>query len=200
MRSHGPTFSFIIVCYERYNNIQCLIYSLLSQTYGDFEAIIIHDGYDQKHEEIIKPYLKDPRFKYIYTKKRHNDWGMSLRNEGLKIAKGQWIINTNDDNYYVPIYLEEVKKSIIFNPKSNFIYYDCVLSHNNQLNHNGKDYGLLVPQIKHCFIDMGQFVAKNDLILKYKFQSIAAADGLLVEEMKPEIVPAYINKILFVHN
>lgn len=195
-----PFFSIIVVCYERYNNVQCLIYSLLSQKFNNFEVILIHDGYNEKHEKIIKPYLSDPRFKYFFTEKRYNDWGMTLRNKGMEMAQGEWIINTNDDNYYTPNFLEEVKNAIDENPNSNFIYYDCVLSHNNQLNHNGKDYGLLIPQVKYCYIDMGQFVAKKDLISKHRFKSIASADGLLIEDMKSEIVPTYINKILFVHN
>ena len=117
----NPLFSFIVVCYERYYNVQCLIYSLLSQTYDNFEVILIHDGYNQQHEDIIKPYLSDKRFKYIYTDQRCNDWGMSLRNKGLQLAKGEWIINTNDDNYYVPVYLEELIKTTnydVFNLRS----------------------------------------------------------------------------------
>jgi len=196
----NPLFSFIVVCYERYYNVQCLIYSLLSQTYDNFEVILIHDGYDSKHEDIIKPYLNDKRFKYIYTYQRYNDWGMSLRNKGLQLAKGEWIINTNDDNYYVPIYLEELTKSITNNLECNFVYYDCVLNHHNVINHNKKDYGLLVPQLKHSYIDMGQFAVKKEIITKYQFESVAPADGVLIEEMKHELVPEYIDKILFVHN
>ena len=80
----NPLFSFIVVCYERYYNVQCLIYSLLSQTYDNFEVILIHDGYNQQHEDIIKPYLSDKRFKYIYTDQRHNDGWISLSNKGIK--------------------------------------------------------------------------------------------------------------------
>ena len=200
MRMNNPLFSIIVVCYERYYNVQCLIYSLLCQKFNNFEVILIHDGYNEKHEKIIKPFLSDPRFKYIFTEKRYNDWGMTLRNKGIEMAQGKWIINTNDDNYYTPNFFDEVYNAINSNPESNFIYYDCVLSHNNQLNHNKKDYGLLIPEIKHCYIDMGQFVVKKELISKYKFQSVAPADGLLIEEMKKEIIPTYINKILFVHN
>jgi glycosyltransferase involved in cell wall biosynthesis len=193
-------FSFIITCYKRYNNIQCLIYSLLSQTYDNFEVILIHDGYDAKHDEIIKPYLNDTRFKCIYTEQRYDDWGMTLRNKGLEFATGEWIINTNDDNYYVPVYLEELKKVIDNKPECNFVYYDCVLNHHNIINHNKKDYGLLRPELKHSYIDMGQFTVKRDIITKYRFQSVAPADGVLIEEMKHELKPEYIDKILFVHN
>ena len=58
-------FSIIVVCYERYYNVQCLIYSLLSQTYDNFEVILIHDGYNTEHRQIIEPYLNDKRFKII---------------------------------------------------------------------------------------------------------------------------------------
>ena len=137
-------FSIIVVCYERYYNVQCLIYSLLSQTYDNFEVILIHDGYNTEHRQIIEPYLNDKRFKYIQTDQRYNDWGMTLRNIGLKEATGEWVINTNDDNYYVPVYLEELNKVIESNQECNFIYYDCVLNHHNIINHNKKDYGLFI--------------------------------------------------------
>lgn len=193
-------FSFIVVCYQRYNKIGCLIHSLLSQSYDNFEVILIHDGYDSLHEEIITPYLKDERFKYIHTPERHNDWGMTLRNMGLGMVTGDWVINTNDDNYYVPVYLEELKRVIDEKPECNFVYYDCVLNTHNILSHNGKDYGLFVPKINHSCIDMGQFAVKRDVITKYRFQSVAPADGILVEEMRHELNPEYIDKILFVHN
>ena len=80
------------------------------------------------------------------------------------------------------------------------INHDCVLNHHNIINHNKKDYGLLVPQLKHSYIDMGQFAVKKEIITKYQFESVAPADGVLIEEMKHELVPEYIDKILFVHN
>jgi glycosyltransferase involved in cell wall biosynthesis len=198
MEEMNPKFSIIIVAYKRYNELKCLLYSLLSQSFQDFEIIIIHDGFDKYHKLLFNNFENDNRIKYIQTNIRYNDWGMSLRNIGLDIANGDWIINTNDDNYYTPNWLKEINNNI--HDSINFIYYDAVLSHNNLLNHNKKDYGLLIPQIKHSHIDMGQFVVKSDIIKKYKFESIAPADGVLIEEMKHELKPEYINKILFVHN
>ena len=198
MEEINPKFSIIIVAYKRYNELKCLLYSLLSQSFQDFEIIIIHDGFDKYHKLLFNNFENDNRIKYIQTNIRYNDWGMSLRNIGLDIANGDWIINTNDDNYYTPNWLKEINNNI--HDSINFIYYDAVLSHNNLLNHNKKDYGLLIPQIKHSHIDMGQFVVKSDIIKKYKFESIAPADGVLIENMKHELIPAYIDKVLFVHN
>jgi glycosyltransferase involved in cell wall biosynthesis len=193
-------FTIIISAYERYSNIELLIHSLKCQTYSDFEAIIVHDGYNETHEKIVKPYLSDTRFKYTWTDKRYNNWGMASRNVGLELVNNEWVINTSDDNYYVPIFLEELYKTQKDNPYCNFMYYDCILSHHNILNHNRKDYGLLIPQIKHSHIDLGQFAVKNEVIKKYRFQSVAPADGVMIEEFKHELKPVYIDKVLFVHN
>lgn len=199
-------FTIIITAYRRYDKIKCLLYSLMSQTYKNFEIILIHDGIDQKHEQVINSFLSsgdlpsDINFKYIQSPVRYDDWGMSLRNIGLEIASGDFIINTNDDNYYTPNWLSEIVNVLNLNPNVNFVYYDMVLSHNNIENHNKKDYGLFIPQLKHSYIDMGQFTVKREVIQKYRFNLSAPADGELIEEMLHELNPFYINKILFVHN
>ena len=194
----NPKFSIIVVAYKRYNELKCLLYSLLSQTFADFEVIVIHDGKDFKHRKLFKNFESDSRITYLQTPERYNDWGMTLRNIGIEIAKGEWIINTNDDNYYTPNWLEELNQCT--NPPINFIYYDAVLSHYNELNHNKKDYGLLVPQIKGCYIDMGQFTVKKEILKGYKFKNIAPADAEFIEEIKDKLSPLYIDKVLFVHN
>jgi glycosyltransferase involved in cell wall biosynthesis len=193
-------YTIIIVCYKRYNHIKVILNSLLVQTYRNFECIIIHDGIDKKHEEIVGPYLNDSRFKYIQTDVRYNDCGMTLRNIGIQNATGDFILNTNDDNYYVPVFLEEVNLNVLRNPTCNFIYYDMVLSTDHEANHNNSTYGMLNTRLQVRYIDMGQFLVKSDLLKQYKFESRFDADGVIVEKMLEHITPVFINKILFVHN
>ena len=193
-------FSIVVVAYKRYTQIPCLIHSLMAQTFDDFEVIVLHDGEDNKHVEVMSPFLHDGRIRYGQTSVRYNDYGHSLRNIGIELAKGEFIINTNDDNYYVPIWLEEINRVIQEKPQCNFVYYDMVLSHKNILNHNKKDYGLLIPQIQHSMIDVGQYAVKKDLIKNHRFTSKADSDGDLIMEMKAKLIPEYIDKVLFVHN
>jgi len=193
-------FTIIITAYKRYNAIKTLLYSLLAQTYNNFDLIIIHDGFDRLHIDTMAEFLQYPNIMYFQTPIRYNNWGMSLRNIGISLATGDFIINTNDDNYYTPNWLEELNSAIESDQNINFVYYDMVLSHNNIENHNKKDYGLFTPQLKHSYIDMGQFAVKREIIKKYTFNLTAPADGELVEEMLPELNAHYIDKILFVHN
>jgi len=193
-------FSIVVVAYQRYAQIPCLIHSLLSQTFDDFEVIVLHDGPDEKHLSTMSPFLTDSRIKYGQTQLRYNDYGHSLRNLGIQQAKGDFIINTNDDNYYVPIWLDELQNVITKNPDCNFVYYDMILSHHNILNHNRKDYGLLIPKIEHSMIDVGQYAVKRDVIKNHKFKSNPDSDGDLIVSMKDELNPIYLDKVLFVHN
>jgi glycosyltransferase involved in cell wall biosynthesis len=193
--------SIIVVAHKRYNQLKCLMYSLLSQTYKNFEIIVIHDGIDKNHLKMMDEFMDDDRVIYVQTPIRYNDWGMSLRNIGLKMAKGDIIINTNDDNYYVPIWLSEIVDSFERNPYANFAYYLMVHNYDMLSNHNQSSYGLFTPEIKKYSIDIGQFAVKKDLINGHSFKvDVVEADGDLVEELLPKIIPVFINKILFVHN
>lgn len=193
-------FTIIIVAYKRYNPLRCLLFSLLSQTYQNFDVIIIHDGADEGYGEIVHEFMEYTNIRFYSSHERYNDWGHSLRNIGLSMAKGDFIINTNDDNYYTPNYLQELNDTILNNPGCNFVYYDMILSHNNTENHNHKDYGLFLPRIQHSYMDVGQFAIKRDTIDGHKFGTNADADGTLIEEIKTKLIPVYINKVLFVHN
>lgn len=193
-------FSIVVVAYRRYERIPCLMHSLLAQTYSDYEVIVIHDGHDDRHTEAMKPFIDNPKVTYFQTPIRYNDWGHSLRNIGLTMVKGDFVINTNDDNYYVPVWLDELNKAISSQEDCNFVYYQMVSNHNNSKHHNQKSYGVLIPRIELNWIDMGQFTVKRDVIQKYQFLKVNEADGHLIESMKHELKPVYIDKVLFVHN
>jgi len=193
-------FSIIVVSYKRHNELKCLLYSLLSQSYQNFEIIVIHDGIDSEHQIMMNEFLKDDRIIYFQTPKRFNDWGMSLRNIGLDISKGDFIINTNDDNYYTPNCLKEIYHAIIKNPDCNFIYFDSIDKNFQWQNQHQPPYSLFKPLLKWCHMDMGQFAAKKDLIGDTRFKIEYTGDGIFVEELKPNINPQYIEKVLFIHN
>ena len=195
-------FSFIIPCWEQTHLLKCLLQSIICQTYSNWEVILVHDGINPEHQTQLEDYLKDPRFKYSSTEVRYGYWGHYGREIGTQLTTGDYIIHSNDDNYFMPILLEEVYSAITRNPEVNFVYWDMILGkYENEHSHNKKDYGHFIPKIQHSYIDWGQFATKNEVIKKYSINKHeAAADGTLVENMKHELVPYFIDKCLFVHN
>lgn len=99
--------SIIIPVYNRVDLISETIKSLISQTYNNWECIIIDDGSNDGSVSLISGYcLKDDRFIFIersvYKKKGAN----TCRNIGLKYAKGDYTVFFDSDDIMKPNHLE----------------------------------------------------------------------------------------------
>jgi glycosyltransferase involved in cell wall biosynthesis len=202
MEIEKTKFSFIIPCWEQTNLLKCLLQSIWCQTYTNWEVILVHDGPNPSHEKALGDLIGNSRFKYTNTEVRYGYWGHYGREVGTRLATGDWIIHTNDDNYFMPILLEEINSAITRDPEINFVYWEMILGkYVNEHSHNKKDYGHFIPKVQHSYMDWGQFATKSEVIKKYSINKHeAAADGTLVENMKHELNPVFIDKCLFVHN
>jgi glycosyltransferase involved in cell wall biosynthesis len=182
---------FIIPTYNRIDPLRCILSSLMSQNDNDWKATVIQDGNDNL--EYIIDELDDPRIIFSYTEERYDDWGHSLREIAKQKSVADYIVMTNDDNYYTPNLVKELK--IAAKLKPGMIYWDMVHSHYNYQYFNCK------PIINE--IDMGAFATRNDLAKQIKMRTIFPADGEYVRDFCnkfPGEAKVKINKILFVHN
>lgn len=100
-----PLITIIITVYNRAKKLQRAVKSVLSQTFNDFEIIIVDDGSSDSPERyIFKLIEKDSRITYI----KHKNRGAALSlNAGIKIAKGKYITFLDSDDRYMPEHLEE---------------------------------------------------------------------------------------------
>ena len=73
--------------------------SILSQTFRDFELMIINDGSSDNSEEIIKSY-NDSRI--VYKKHSKNEGLIATLNEGIDQARGKYIIRMDADDVSMP--------------------------------------------------------------------------------------------------
>lgn len=113
-------FSIIVPLYNSGRYLETALDSLLSQTYGDFEAILVYDESKDETLDIAERFVeKDPRFSLIKNSER---LGISLsRFEGVKAATGDYVLFLDGDDYYKPEllgFLEENAKDadvVIFN-------------------------------------------------------------------------------------
>ncbi len=87
-------YSVIIPLYNRPDEINELLMSLTKQTFSDFEVIIVEDGSVKKSEEIVNNYSDNLFIKYLY--KENSGPGLS-RNEGAKLASGEYLIFFDSD-------------------------------------------------------------------------------------------------------
>lgn len=79
--------------------------SVISQTYGKWEMLLVDDCSPDGSAEIIKKYAdRDQRIRYIKLEK--NSGAAAARNMGLKCAEGQYIAYLDADDLWMPEKLE----------------------------------------------------------------------------------------------
>ena len=96
-----PLVSVIIPVYNRPTELQRAIQSVLSQSYTNYEVIVVDDGSEC---EIVNNY-SDQRIKILKHEK--NMGTAAARNTGIKAASGKYIANLDSDDCWYPNKLEK---------------------------------------------------------------------------------------------
>jgi glycosyltransferase involved in cell wall biosynthesis len=111
-------FSIIVPTYNREKFIVRTIQSVLSQTYTNFELIIVDDGSTDNTEKFVGN-VKDKRIKFF---KKENEERGAARNYGTNKAKGDYITFLDSDDLLYSKYLEEANLFIASNNAINIFH------------------------------------------------------------------------------
>jgi glycosyltransferase involved in cell wall biosynthesis len=96
--------SVIVPVYKAEKYIESCVRSILAQTYGDFELILVEDGSPDRSGEICDALAEtDTRIRVIH---KENGGAATARNAGLDAAKGEYIAFIDGDDCVHPKYLE----------------------------------------------------------------------------------------------
>src|SRR5687767_8549903 len=98
---HPGLVSVIIPTYNRGYIIKPTIESVLAQTYGNFEIIVVDDGSTDDTRTVIEQF--GARVRYLY---QPNAGLAAARNTGLGAARGEFIAFQDSDDTWVPWKLE----------------------------------------------------------------------------------------------
>lgn len=102
-----PLISVIVPVYNVEKFLFKCIDSICSQTYSDWELILVDDGSKDESKDICDRYARqDDRIKVIH---KENGGVSSARNVGLKRAKGEYICFIDSDDWVAPTFLEDFK-------------------------------------------------------------------------------------------
>ena len=105
--------SIIVPIYKIERYLRQCIDSILTQTFTDFELLLIDDGSPDECPAICDEYAKkDARIRVFH---KPNGGLTSARNCGLDNAKGEWIMHIDGDDWVAPTYIEELYNAAIKN-------------------------------------------------------------------------------------
>lgn len=93
----NPKISIIVPIYNVEKYLPKCIDSILSQTFSDFELILVDDGSPDNCEEICDNYANiDSRIRVVH---KENGGLSAARNTGIEMAKGQYLGFIDSDDY-----------------------------------------------------------------------------------------------------
>ena len=117
-------YSIVVPVYKTETYIQKCINSILNQTYTDFELLLIDDGSPDNCPSICDSFAnQDARVQSIH---KENGGVSSARNLGISLAKGEYILFIDSDDYIDPGYLQDFDRILrsVTGEKQTFIITD----------------------------------------------------------------------------
>ena len=113
MKEYGLV-SIITPSYNTAGFIAETIRSVQSQTYPNWEMIIVDDCSSDNTDEVVKPFLaSDKRIKYV--KNDRNSGAAVSRNKALRMAQGKWVAFLDSDDLWMPEKLERQLRFMVEN-------------------------------------------------------------------------------------
>ena len=110
----SPTFSVIVPVYNRESEVRDLCESLLRQTSGDFELILVEDGSSAPCKNVADDAAaRGLNVRYFY---KENEGRSIARNYGIERARGRWLVFFDSDCVIPPDYFEAAARGLEENP------------------------------------------------------------------------------------
>lgn len=117
--------TIIIPCYNSSGYLSETLNSVLSQTYANFECILVDDGSIDDTALIAKSFVeKDKRIRYYY---QENGGVSTARNAGIKYSKGDFIQFLDADDLMPPEKLKIHVDYLLANKSVDIVYTEYVL-------------------------------------------------------------------------
>lgn len=186
---------------ERHRHaLRCLVASFQAQTWQNWKMLIVHDGpvVGAENDAVLNAFeVTDKRVVVVRTPERLQQFGHPHRQLAIDSLTKEcdWITLTNQDNYYVPVFVEWLLFAGTATPGCGLVHCDMVHSH--------KNWKPLVTEPRYKHLDLGGFMVKSSVAAQVPFDNFAFnGDGdwinRLVSKVRNHVqhVPA----TLFVHN
>ena len=142
----NPLVSVIISTHNRAEYLRKAIGSVLSQTFTDFELILCDDASIDETPFVCQEFERqDDRVRVL--RHEHNLGMVSNWNSGLYTSRGRYFAKLDDDNLYLPTFLEKTVAALETTPGASFAFSDewFINADGQRLNQvtesNSKKYG-----------------------------------------------------------
>ena len=199
--------SVVIPTFNRAYCIETSIRSVLQQTHGDLEVIVVDDGSTDDTQEVVKQ-IGDSRVRYV---RQSNAGACVARNHGVDLAKGDIVAFQDSDDLWLPTKLE---KQVAALQATGADYSTCRMSVRLRGMADDDPAVQIVPPQDLCETDMNlaslmeknyvstqMLVGKKTVFLAERFdpKMPRMQDWDLALRLMPKYTLAFVDEVLVVH-
>jgi len=162
---NAPLVSIVTPAWNRQSEILKAIQSVQSQTYENWELLIVDDGSTDETVKVIKQAQKDDQRIRLYEP--GHGGVCKARNVALSHAKGEWVAFLDSDNEWTPHYLKTVISSAVY-AKKTAAYSAIKMMNNKEIRYRTTEPDAHLFTIGN-YVDLNAFVVKLDVLKSLGF-------------------------------
>ena len=118
-----PTVSIVMPTYNQANYLPMALDGIISQTYKDFELIVVNDGATDHTSAVLGEYRSRLNFRLV---EQANQGLPKALNTGFELAAGRFLTWTSSDNIMLPQMLDVLVEALSADPKAGLVYADWI--------------------------------------------------------------------------
>lgn len=121
-------FSVIVPLYNKAPYVRKALESILTQSFKDYEVVVLDDGSTDKSLAIANDFVKTVESGKWKVESQTNAGVAAVRNNGVAKSKGEYVCFLDADDWWEPKFLEEMDRLIKEYPDAglyatNYVYY-----------------------------------------------------------------------------
>lgn len=165
-----PKISVIIPTYNMAPYLVAAIESILAQTHGDHEIIVVDDGSTDNSNEVLVPFLDR-----IVLLKQANSGPAKARNLGIRRASGEFVAFLDADDIWYPKKMEKQLKVFQENPNYAMVHSNALIksTDNSQpeqlwftIKNRVRAGSIFSELLSQCFIIPSSVIVKKECLEK----------------------------------
>jgi len=167
MPTTTPLVSFIVATHNRANTIKRALFSVLNQSCGNIELIVVSDGSTDNTKKVLQDLIDVDKIRYL---EQQHMGRSAARNTGLNLSRGEFISFLDDDDELDPDFTDVLLRIIEKDPNLDLVFCNCYREEDGEKTVLS-DFTALTPSHVFHKLLLGNFIP--NMCLLYRKKSIA---------------------------